>query len=177
MEIRLETKDLIIRESTLADVDTFEKWERMPEVTEFFSINEGQTKEECLAKYNVDAADPTKIQLTILLKGEERMIGRIVITDIEPEWKCELWRIYIADTALRGKGYGKQAMQAIMKFCFEDMKMQRLYLDYYTGNPAQYLYKSLGFTYEGLLRKNCRKNGVLYDVNLMSMLKEEYRSR
>jgi RimJ/RimL family protein N-acetyltransferase len=36
---------------------------------------------------------------------------------------------------------------------------------------------SLGFTYEGVLRKNCRKNGDLKDVHLMSMLKEEYDQR
>ena len=25
-----------------------------------------------------------------------------------------------------------------------------------------------------MLRQNCRKNGILYDVHLMSMLKDEY---
>ena len=105
------------------------------------------------------------------------MIGRVVIGDIEPEWKCELWRIYIADINLRGKGYGRQALEAVMNYCFCEMNMQRLYLDYYTGNPAEYLYRGAGFTYEGLLRNNCRKNGKLYDVNLMSILREEYFAR
>ena len=54
------------------------------------------------------------------------------------------------------------------------VKMERVYLDHYTGNPAAHLYLNLGFQYEGVLRKNCRKNGVLYDVHLMSMLAEEY---
>ena len=177
MGINLETQDLILKETVLEDVETFEKWERMPEVTEFFSIREGQTKEECLAKYFKDQADPGALQLSIFLKSENRLIGRVVMADMEPEWKCELWRIYIADIALRGKGYGKEAMLAVMKYCFEDLGMHRLYLDYYTGNPAQYLYESLGFAHEGLLRQNCRKNGILYDVNLMSMLKEEYEAR
>lgn len=61
-----------------------------------------------------------------------------------------------------------------MKYCFEDLNLQRLYLDHYTGNPAGFLYEKLGFQREGVLRKNCRKNGVLYDVHLMSMLREEY---
>ena len=48
-----------------------------------------------------------------------------------------------------------------------------------TLNPqkAAHLYLNLGFQYEGVLRKNCRKNGVLYDVHLMSMLAEEYFER
>ena len=103
-------------------------------------------------------------------------IGRIVMADIIEGWKAELWRIYLADPALRGKGYGKQAMQAMMQYCFEELKLERLYLDHYTGNPAAGLYLHLGFQYEGVLRRNCRKNGKLYDVHLMSMLREEYEA-
>lgn len=106
-----------------------------------------------------------------------RNIGRIVLADIEPGWKAEIWRIYIGDTALRGKGYGKEAMLAMMEYCFGQLGLERLYLDHYTGNPAAYLYLSLGFQYEGVLRKNCRKNGVLYDVHPVSMLREEYEER
>ena len=105
-----------------------------------------------------------------------RKIGRIVLADIEDGWKAEIWRVYIADTALRGKGLGKQAMEAIMGYCFDVLDLQRLYLDHYTGNPAANLYLSLGFIYEGVLRHNCRKNGVLYDVHLMSMLRSEYEA-
>ena len=93
---------------------------------------------------------------------------------IEESWKAELWRIYIADASLRGRGLGRQAMEAVMKYCFDELGLAWLYLDHYTGNPASHLYLSLGFRYEGILRQNCRKNGVLYDVHLMSMLRDEY---
>ena len=171
----LTTKDLILRPSAAADLPTFSAWERIPAVTEFFSIRDGQTLEEVTEKYRKDDADPGAAQLTICLK-DGTPIGRVVMADIIEGWKAELWRIYIADTALRGKGYGKQSMQAVMKWCFEDLKLERLYLDHYTGNPAAGLYLSLGFQYEGVLRRNCRKNGKLYDVHLMSMLKEEYEA-
>lgn len=171
----LTTKDLILRPSAAADLQTFSAWERIPAVTEFFSIRDGQTLEEVTEKFRKDHADPGAAQLTICLK-DGTPIGRVVMADIIEGWKAELWRIYIADTALRGKGYGKQAMQAVMKWCFEDLKLERLYLDHYTGNPAAGLYLSLGFQYEGVLRRNCRKNGKLYDVHLMSMLKEEYEA-
>ena len=171
----LTTKDLILRPSAAADLQTFSAWERIPAVTEFFSIRDGQTLQEVTEKFQKDDADPGAVQLTICLK-DGTPIGRVVMADIIEGWKAELWRIYIADTALRGKGYGKQAMQAVMKWCFEDLQLERLYLDHYTGNPAAGLYLSLGFQYEGVLRRNCRKNGKLYDVHLMSMLKEEYEA-
>lgn len=169
----METKNLIIRESKIEDVEIFYEWELRPEVTEFFSIPDNQLKEEVLAKFLADATDPAARQFTICLKDGEP-IGRIVLGDIIEGWKGELWRIYIADTSFRGLGFGKEAMLAIMEYCFNDLKLERLYLDHYTGNPAGKLYQALGFKYEGVLRNNCRKNGILYDVHLMSMLKDEY---
>ena len=184
----LETKDLIIRPSRWEDIEIFYPWELEPAVTKFFSIRDGQTMEDVIKKYIADDTDPKAMQFTICMKPEDwdeaedrdaaaasaQPIGRIVLADIEDGWKAELWRIYIADTALRGKGMGKQSMVAMMSYCFDVLGLQRLYLDHYTGNPASGLYLSLGFQYEGVLRQNCRKNGVLYDVHLMSMLKDEY---
>lgn len=195
----LETNDLIIRPSEWDDLEDFCRWEQLPEVTEFFSIRDGQTMEDVVRKFVVDEEDPKAQQFTVLLKenvgqaaenGVEaaedsdgtlqyagtRKIGRIVLADIEDGWKGEIWRIYIGDKSLRGKGYGKQAMEAMMGYCFDVLGLERLYLDHYTGNPAAGLYLSLGFKYEGVLRKNCRKNGILYDVHLMSMLREEYEA-
>lgn len=174
----LETNDLIIRPSEWEDLEDFYVWERLPEVTEFFSIRDGQTMEDLVRKYVADEKDPKAEQFTILLREKDstRKIGRIVLADIEKGWKGEIWRIYIGDKSLRGKGYGRQAMEAVMRYCFDVLGFERLYLDHYTGNPAGKLYLSLGFRYEGVLRKNCRKNGILYDVHLMSMLREEYEA-
>ena len=178
----IETERLVIRPSRWDDTDTFYEWELLPDVTKFFSIRDSQSKEDVVRKYVADSDDPKARQFTICLKAGTpgipeaggRMIGRIVLADIEDEWKAEIWRIYIADTALRGRGLGKEAMLAMMKYCFEELNLKRLYLDHYTGNPASFLYQSLGFKYEGVLRDNCRKNGRLYDVHLMSMLASEY---
>ena len=115
----METADLWVRPSQEADLELFYQWERRPEVTQFFSIADGQSRAEVEAIYRRDAADPGRRQYTILLKPEGRPIGRIVLADRIEGWKVEIFRIYIADTALRGKGYGKQAMQAILKQCFE----------------------------------------------------------
>ena len=173
----METKDLIIKRSEIDDIDSFYEWELLPEVNAFFSIRDGQSKEEVTEKYLADRENPTADQFSIFLKygnDEIKLIGRIVLCDIIEGWKGEIWRIYIGDLNERGKGYGEQAMRAIMKYCFDELKFERLYLDHYTGNPASNLYLKLGFKYEGILRKNCRKNGVLYDVHLMSILKDEY---
>jgi len=53
--------------------------------------------------------------------------------------------------------------------------MQRVTLDYFTGNTrAAALYRKLGFVDEGVARNACSKDGVYYDLNLMSILRDEY---
>ena len=132
----METERLIIRESVWEDIEIFHKWEQMPEVTEFFSIRDGQTKEDVIRKFVADDNNPQSKQLTIILKETGKPIGRIVLGDIEDGWKAEIWRIYIGELELRGKGLGKEAMKAMMKYCFEELGLERVYLDHYTGNPA-----------------------------------------
>lgn len=177
-EMILETEDLRLRPTELEDLELFFAWERDPDVTRFFSIGDDQSREEVYCKYFNDLQDNAVRQFTICLKGydADTVIGRVVISDIIEGWKAEIWRIYIGDTNLRGNGYGRQAMEAMLKYCFTELSLERLYLDHYTGNPARQLYLKLGFKPEGCLRKNCRKNGVLYDVHLLSMLREEYLS-
>lgn len=170
----ITTEHLILRPSTFDDLDTFYEWETWPEVTEFFSIREGQTREEVYQKFFNDDADDSSLQYTICEKGSGNPIGRIVLADVIPGWKAEVWRIYIANKAIRGKGLGKEALLAILRYGFETLDLQRIYLDFYTGNPAEYLYLSVGFKEEGVLRGNCRKDGILHDVHLMSMMRPEW---
>lgn len=172
----METEHLIIRDSVLEDTDVFYEWELIPEVNKFFSIADNQSKEDVVRKYILDSESESSRQYTICLKEDERPIGRIVLGDLIEGWKVEIWRIYIGDLSMRRKGYGEEAMRAIMNLCFNTFGIQRLYLDHYTGNPASNLYLKLGFQYEGVLRQNCRKNGILYDVHLMSILRDEYFS-
>lgn len=170
------TENLIIRPSKVSDLEYFYKWELSPAITEFFSIKDNQSMEEVEEEFYKGLSSDSTEQFTICLRESGKAIGRIVMADIIRGWKGEVWRIYIGDPSLRGKGYGYESMLAVMKYSFEDLELERLYLDHYTGNPASELYQSLGFVYEGILRKNCRKNDKLYDVHLMSMLREEYES-
>ena len=89
----METADLWIRPSEKSDLELFYQWERRPEVTQFFSIGDDQSREEVEAVYRRDEADPGRRQYTILLKTEGRPIGRIVLAARIEGWKVEIFRI------------------------------------------------------------------------------------
>ena len=61
---------------------------------------------------------------------------------------------------------------------FDEMKCERVTLDYMTGNEiAHNLYIKTGLKDEGCMRHGGKKNGGYVDLNLMSILKDEYYSR
>ena len=171
----MESKNIIIRPSVFSDCKQFAKWETKFAVTEFFSLNCDRDYEEVVIEFVERMADKTKLQFTICDK-QENLLGRIYISNLSKEYdSLDITRIYIGDPNERGKGYGKEALKLMLDYCFINLHMERVSLDYFEGNKvASALYESMGFKHEGLARNACKKDGKYYDLNLMSILRSEY---
>lgn len=171
----MESKNIIIRPSVFSDCKQFAKWETKFAVTEFFSINCDRDYEEVVLEFVERMADKTKLQFTICDK-QENLLGRIYISNLSKEYdSLDITRIYIGDPNERGKGYGKEALKLMLDYCFINLHMERVSLDYFEGNKvASALYESMGFKHEGLARNACKKDGKYYNLNLMSILRSEY---
>ena len=172
----LESMNLIVRESTFEDCSVFAKWETDPDVTEDFTIDEDRDYEEVVTEFIRYNMDPAKLQFTILLKPDERPIGRIYISNINTDCdSLDITRIYIANPDDRGKGYGEEALRLILDYSFLNLHMERVTLDHFEGNKrAAALYDKIGFTTEGLMRHEGKKNGKYMNLYLRSMLRAEY---
>jgi putative acetyltransferase len=51
----------------------------------------------------------------------------------------------IVEEQRRGKGVGKILLESLIKLAKEKFNIELLHLEVYEGNPAQHLYKRLGF--------------------------------
>jgi RimJ/RimL family protein N-acetyltransferase len=72
------------------------------------------------------------------------------------------------------QGYGSEAVEAIIKFAFGKLGLQRLEAPIYKENIAsQALVKKLGFKKEGIRRRasKSRATGVMHDVMIFALLK------
>ncbi len=172
----IEGEKIYMRETRESDWDIFAYWEKLPEVTRFFTINEGRDLMEIADEIRGRADDPTQIDFTICNKRDDSPIGRIYISRIDPHYdSLDITRIYIGEVGLRGLGLGEDAFRTVLKFAFEDMNCERVTLDYMTGNePAHNLYLKCGLKDEGCMRHAGKKNGKYIDLNLMSILRGEY---
>jgi diamine N-acetyltransferase len=76
----------------------------------------------------------------------------------------------------KGKGYGRAIVRAVRELAFDELQAHRLWLDVKAHNArARALYKSEGFSEEGLLRECIRGPAGFESLVVMSLLHHELR--
>lgn len=77
----------------------------------------------------------------------------------------------------RGRGYGTDALHALLAFGFEQLRLERIWLDVYAINPgARRIYERVGFVLEGTKRRAVFREGRYLDLDFMSILADEWRA-
>lgn len=105
-------------------------------------------------------------------KDNEETVGFTLIRTDSKSEVLELRRIVISK---KGMGYGREVITALFKFAFEELNMNRLWLDVYPDNTTGIrLYESLGMHRDGVLRQSFKSERGYLDQAIYSMLKSEY---
>ncbi|MBW4697803.1 MAG: GNAT family N-acetyltransferase [Aphanocapsa lilacina HA4352-LM1] len=110
----------------------------------------------------------------LVIESEDAVVGYLILHGLRnPDDSLCLKRIVIAR---KGEGFGRQAVQQVKRFAFEQVGFHRLWLEVKDFNAAaRHLYTSEGFLAEGTLRESAR-SGKRYDsLIVMSILEQEYR--
>lgn len=175
-EIQMETQNFIIRETEFSDYKYFADWETNQIVTKYLSFDEGRTYEDVVTEALKIKLSEDKMDFTIVARESGKPVGRVYISRIDRHCdSLDITKFYIGDSELWGKGVGREIMSEILKYCFTFLHMERVTLDYYTGNTrASTLYEGLGFKSEGVARNATKKDGKYYDLHLMSILRSEF---
>ena len=83
--------------------------------------------------------------------------------------------IFIGEKEYWGRGYGSDAIRALLGFAFREMNLHRVYLSVYDYNErAIRCYEKCGFRHEGRLRKARFSDGRYHDELMMGILREEF---
>jgi RimJ/RimL family protein N-acetyltransferase len=78
----------------------------------------------------------------------------------------------------RGKGYGYDALQALMRWSFDHLNLHRVELSCDPENhPARAIYEKVGFVLEGRRRKQHFQRGDYHDELIMGLLREDFDAR
>lgn len=74
-----------------------------------------------------------------------------------------------------GKGYGKEAVDLLLNYGFNELNLNRIELSVYEDNiKAIKLYEKCGFTKEGVRREHIYRKSTYHNQFIYSILKDEF---
>ncbi|MGK0464978.1 GNAT family N-acetyltransferase [Clostridium sp.] len=161
----IETKRLYITSATEADIETIIKLESHTDNRRF--IWSGTFEE-----HKAEIYDKNYLLFIFKRKEDNLIIGFALI---KLDFKSEIFELKRIAISHKGKGYGKEALAALLKYAFEDLKSNRFWLDVYPDNAIGIkLYEGMGMHCDGVLRQNYKSERGFLDQAIYSMLKSEY---
>jgi RimJ/RimL family protein N-acetyltransferase len=108
----------------------------------------------------------------------EKHIGNCGLHDIDWKNRTTEVGIMIGEKEYQGKGYGTEAMELLVKYGFEEVNLNRIYLRVHDFNIRAFKsYIKIGFIEEGRMRQAVFRKGKYHDTILMSILSEEWFNR
>lgn len=123
------------------------------------------------------AKGETMFPFSVRTLVEDRLVGMLVIKDIMWQARHCSFFIGIGDPTERGRGYGSDAVRVLQRYAFLEMNLNRVGLEVMAYNEdAIRAYQAAGFHSEGHLRAFVYRDGVYYDVLLMSILRSEWEA-
>ena len=162
---------IYLRLMTYDDTDLIVQWRNSEAVRKNFIYQALFTREshENWIRTKVETGDV--VQMIICETGTDQPVGSVYVRDIDHTHHKAEYGIFIGEACARGKGYGTAAAKLMIRYCFEEMKLHRLYLRVYAENQqAIRSYEKAGFEKEALLRDDVCIGGEYRDIVLMGIL-------
>ena len=114
----------------------------------------------------------------IRAKEDDRLIGTAAVQRIEWANGNGFLRLGIGAAEDRGKGYGTQALQMLLRFAFAELNLFRVSAAVPEYNEAAIaLLKKFGFVQEVCRRKALERDGRRWDLYVFGLLSDEWRNQ
>ena len=118
---------------------------------------------------------PESVTFAVRTLADDRLVGLARLYDIIWTNGHAILGLSIPAPDDRGKGSGRDALDLILRYGFDELGLHRIWLDVMAYNErAIRLYASAGFREEGRLREHLHRDGRRWDVVLMGILRDEF---
>ncbi len=171
-----------LRPINWANIDVHYKWNNDEELNYYDSDypHEKESYQSFVARLKeLDSDDnPTVSIFEVLENNTNRLIGLVDIHGIDTQNKRCFMECTIAEKDFRNLGYGKAASELALKYCFENLNMNKVMTTSFDFNDAWiHIIESLGFMQEAKLRQHAFKKGEYLDKLVFGILKPEYEKQ
>lgn len=111
-------------------------------------------------------------QFAVETRDTHAFIGRCGFINVDWKNRSAEITVLIGDGALRGKGYGTDAVRTLLRFGFDEMNLHKASAQVFTFNEAALrCYEKCGFVREGLLREEVYRDGRYQDVAVLGLIR------
>jgi UDP-4-amino-4,6-dideoxy-N-acetyl-beta-L-altrosamine N-acetyltransferase len=147
-------------------------WISNPRVRSGFLLRRNIGYQEHLNWFEKYKSDPTQKIFAIVENGIHcGNCGFKFISDLDE--KAELW-IYLGNSSFEGRGVAKKALNVLIDFGFEKLKLNKMFLHVSESNErALKLYEKLGFHKEGFFKKEMKINNEYINIIRLCYFREE----
>ena len=166
-----------LRPAERADIPLFVRWMSDTRTTRFLALRSpiGLALEERWFDSLLEHHGVDRWFFVICRTQDGRPVGSIDVHAVDLRNGSAGIGIAIGDPADTGKGYGSDALGALLRFGFGELRLVRMWLDVYDFNErALHVYERLGFVHEATLRHGVYRAGAFADVHRLAILREEW---
>lgn len=162
---------IFLRRMTYEDTDLIVTWRNRDAVRRNFIYREPFTRQGH-ERWIRDMIETNRaVQMIICGLPESRPLGSVYIRDIDRQHNKAEYGIFIGEEEARGRGIGTAAAKLMLRYCFEEEGLHRIYLRALSDNgQAIRSYEKAGFVREACLRDDVRIDGEYRDIIWMAAL-------
>lgn len=165
---------IYLRLMTWEDTDLIVAWRNSDAVRKNFIYREPFTRQghEDWIRNMVETGKA--VQTIICDLASDRPLGSVYIRDIDRQHNKAEYGIFIGEPDARDRGLGTAAAKLMLRYCFEEERLHRIYLRALAGNHrAIRSYEKAGFRKEGCLKDDVRIEGKYCDIIWMAAIAPE----
>ncbi|GAA0355176.1 GNAT family N-acetyltransferase [Bacillus horti] len=175
----LETDRLLLRHMTRKDVHDMFEYTSDPEISLYTTWHAHQSINDTMRfiEHNLSLQEKQQVhEWAIVEKKSRKMIGTCGYVWWKPQHHIAEIAYAIA-RPLWGKGFMSEAVQAVLKFGFEQMELNRIEARCMLGNVgSERVMQKAGMTFEGILREQMYAKEQFHDLKLYAILKRDWLS-
>ena len=173
----IEGQRVYLRSPEMSDVELYYRWRSDADVAALagLPIPVSLAQLEHRMKRHAEGGSEDAYHFMICLLADDRPIGEAVLFEVDPVNGSAELGIFIGESSEWGKGFGTDAVNAVIDFGFGTLRLERIWLNVWTENErARRAYEKAGFVLEATLRHDHYERGRFTDGHVMSMLRHEW---
>ncbi len=176
---KLNTKRLLLRGFQLSDAAVVQKLAGAYEVAET-TLNiphpyESGMAETWISTHQKQFENSSGVVFAVTLKESNDLIAAMGLGITQRFNRAELG--YWVGKPYWGQGYATEAATEVLRYGFQNLKLNKIYASHMTGNPASgRVIQKIGMEPEGLLKQHALKWDQFVDLAAYGILAENWRS-